>query len=120
MAEEMRLHPRVDIEPDFCVLETAGGQRYLAVVRNLSRTGALVDCGDTANPDHMLADDHITVVSTPDFLRNVLLFVHGFRVWAQGPLIGMKFAVPLKIDQRGLEELQEYFEPPEGQDWQKF
>lgn len=120
MVEEMRTHPRVDVEPDFCIVETDRRERYLVVVRNLSRCGALVDCGDTANPDPMLVDAHITVVSTPDFLRDALLFVQGRAVWAQGRLLGIRFDVALDIDQHTLDKLQEYFEFPTGVAWEKF
>ena len=120
MAEEMRTHPRVDVEPDFCIVETGQKERYLVVVRNLSRCGALIDCGDTANPDSVLVDEYITVVSTPDFLRDALLFVQGRTVWAQGRLLGMQFDAPLDIDQRKLDKLQEYVEFPRGAAWEKF
>lgn len=121
MVEEQRTHPRVDVEPDFCVLATSLKEHYLAVVRNLSRSGALVDVGDVAN-NHAppLADAEVVFTSTPLFLRDALQGVRGKTVWVRDALLGIRFDHPLSLPEEDLDVIREHLEAPEGPDWQKF
>ncbi len=117
---EQRSAPRVDIEPDFCVLETLHKELYLGVVRNVSRTGALVDVGDVSNSSPSLGDASVSFTSTPEFLQSALLHVKGRSVWTQGMLLGVRFDHPLTLPQEELDTLQDHLESPVGPDWEKF
>lgn len=120
MAVEMREYPRIDIEPDFCVLETPQRERYLGVVRNVSRTGALVDVGDVANQSPALNDAQVAFVSMPLFLEPFLRAVRGRTVWVKNRLLGVRFDAPLTVGQDELDRLQDHLEIPDGPDWEKF
>lgn len=120
MVEDMRSHPRIDVEPDFCVVETLQNERYLGVVRNVSRTGALVDVGDVANQAPTLGETTVSFISTPGFLSTALLGVTGRTVWVKDALLGVRFHNPLPLTQKDLTVLQEHLEAPEGPDWEKF
>lgn len=121
MDQEQRSAPRVDVEPDFSVLRTSDGQRYLAIVYDISRSGVLADLSQNEGRNHALdLGAMVEFLEVPDYLQAALLHVRGRFVRRDGSCWGIEFLMPLSLDQTEIDRLQEHLEVPVGPDWSKF
>ncbi|TVR01805.1 MAG: PilZ domain-containing protein [Desulfovibrionales bacterium] len=121
MDQEQRSAPRVDVEPDFSVLGTSGGEKIMGIVYDISRTGVLVDVSQNDVGLVMAQEgEHVAFQVVPEFLALALHGVSGTIVRRDGPLWGVQFHVPLDLSQAQIDQLREYLEAPGGPEWNKF
>ena len=121
MDEDQRGAPRVDVVPDFCILQTSSGKRFFGVVYNISRMGVLLDVSQNeAKQLQPTEKDTLEFLKTPDFLRAALEGVRGRIVRRISGHWGVQFEEPLSLSQDELDRLQDYLEMPEGGEWSKY
>lgn len=121
MDQEQRSAPRVDVEPDFTVLRTSGGQRFMAIVYDISRVGVLADLSQNeAGHASVAVGEWIEFLAMPDYLESALQGVIGQFVRRDGSCWGIQFQEPLAMEQPEIDRLQEHFEIPIGPEWSKY
>ncbi|GAB6057807.1 PilZ domain-containing protein [Desulfonatronum parangueonense] len=121
MDEDQRGAPRVDVVPDFCILQTSSGEQFFGIVYNISRTGVLLDVSQNEGRQFQPTEnDSLEFLDTPDFLRPALGNVRGRIVRRNSGHWGVQFAKPLALPQAELDRLQDYLEMPEGGEWNKY
>lgn len=121
MDQEQRSAPRVEVEPDFSVLRTSDGERFLGIVYDISRVGILADMSQNEGRHHgMEPGEMVTFLEVPEYLHAALLGVQGRVVRRDGSCWGIQFLSPLSLSQAEIDLLQEHFEIPVGPDWSKF
>lgn len=121
MDQEQRSAPRVDVEPDFSVLRTSSGERFLAVVYDISRAGALVDMSQNDGRQRGVGvGEEIRFLDVPDYLQAALHDVKGLIIRRDEFCWGVQFLTLLALSQPEIDRLREHMEVPVGPDWSKF
>ncbi|WP_045219924.1 PilZ domain-containing protein [Desulfonatronum thioautotrophicum] len=121
MDQEQRSAPRVDVEPDFSVLVTSGGEKIMGIVYDISRTGVLVDVSQNDVGLVMVPEgERVAFQVVPEFLAVALQGASGTVVRRAGPLWGVQFVDPLDLSQTRIDQLREHLEVPNGPEWNKF
>ena len=121
MGQEQRSAPRVDVEPDFSVLGTIDGRRFMAVVYDISRVGVLADLSQN-DGRHLSVSvgERVEFQDVPEYLQSALLGIIGRIVRRDGSCWGIQFLAPLDLAQPEIDRLQEHLEIPVGPDWHKY
>ena len=121
MDEDQRDAPRVDVLPDLSILQTSDGERFIGIVYNISRSGALLDVSQNVGSRFNAADGEILeFVSTPGYLRTALDGVRCRIVRRKSGCWGVRFERPLSVSQVDLDQIQYYLEVPDGAEWSKY
>lgn len=121
MNHNQRNAPRVDVEPDFSVMQAHTGERYLGIIYNISQTGALVDISQNRTHARPIqAGECLTFLSVPEILAPALSGKMAQIAWSKARRWGIQFTAPLDLDQSEIDALQERLETPAGPEWQKF
>jgi len=109
------------VEPDFSVLQSHTGERYLGIVYNISQTGALVDISQNRVHARPIQEgERLTFLDVPEILAPVLRGKTAQIAWSKMRRWGVQFTAPLGLDQSEIEALQEHLETPAGPEWEQF
>ncbi len=120
MDEDQRSAPRVEVGPDFSVLQTTNGEQFIGIIYNISHTGVLIDVSQSERRELTECGNvSLQFLATPDILWPVLRHVRGKVVRQDLQCWGVRFDEPLRLSQAELDRLQEYLEVPEGPEWSK-